>query len=61
MGDFGLAVQQTRVVEKEVGTPYYMAPEVIKGSYNCKADMWSVGVVMYWMFFSDFPFKGKNR
>ena len=34
------------------GTPTYTAPEVVygNGSYNCKADVWSMGVVFYELF-----------
>jgi serine/threonine protein kinase len=34
------------------GTPTYIAPEVVhgNGSYGCKADVWSMGVVFYEMF-----------
>src|ERR1700712_2292040 len=38
------------------GTPYYIAPEVIKGHYNNGADLWSVGVVMFVMLFGYPPF-----
>ena len=31
----------------QTGTPYYMAPEVIKGSYDEMCDMWSIGVITF--------------
>merc|ERR1712087_858890 len=38
------------------GTPYYTAPEVIKGDYSHPADMWSIGVIAYTMIFAMVPF-----
>ncbi len=31
----------------KIGTPYYIAPEVIEGSYDCMCDLWSTGVIAY--------------
>jgi serine/threonine-protein kinase ULK/ATG1 len=38
-----------------------MAPEVLKGcSYNTKADVWSLGVVLYECLFGYCPFEDKS-
>ncbi len=40
-----------------VGTPHYMAPEVLIGSgYSYSADYWSLGVTMYEIFYGVVPF-----
>ncbi|OMJ78520.1 hypothetical protein SteCoe_21623 [Stentor coeruleus] len=43
------------------GTFCYMAPEVLEGNYNEKADCWSLGIIMYLLLTKSFPYTGKNN
>jgi calcium-dependent protein kinase len=43
-----------------VGTPYYIAPEVLFRKYNEKCDIWSLGVILYMIIFNYPPFKGTD-
>ncbi|WCJ43801.1 Calcium-dependent protein kinase family protein [Euphorbia peplus] len=59
--DFGSAewLNEEGMMTGVVGTPYYVAPEVVMGrEYNEKADVWSVGVVLYVMLAGIPPFYG---
>jgi len=42
------------------GTPYYIAPEVLRENYNEKCDLWSCGVIFYILISGLPPFNGKN-
>lgn len=56
--DFGtsLMYDPSKKLEEKLGTAYYIAPEVIKKSYNEKCDMWSCGVIMYILISGEPPF-----
>ena len=60
---FGMYNPENKLQTFYCGTPNYMPPEItFKKPYNGqKADLWSLGVLVYKMFCADFPFKGKTK
>ena len=59
--DFGLSkASKNKNLSTVAGTPYYMAPEVLEGSYGQKADLWSLGVLLYTLVSGYLPFQGTN-
>jgi len=60
--DFGWAARS--IQDKRTtfcGTYEYMAPELVaKGTYNYKVDIWSLGVLLYELFHSEAPYKGRS-
>ena len=43
------------------GTPLFVAPEMIKGVYNEKVDIWSLGVTTFFILTGCCPFDSQNR
>lgn len=61
--DFGLSKTQQALQDSQqvAGTPFYIAPEVIDMKpYGTKADMWSVGVILYILLSGLMPFQGTD-
>jgi calcium-dependent protein kinase len=60
MIDFGLSkhFKYGEVQHEAVGTPYTVAPEVIRGSYDERCDVWAIGVITYLLLSGDPPFGG---
>lgn len=60
--DFGTAAKiRENPFTSLMGTPFYIAPEVIQGSYGQMCDVWSCGVILYIMLSGSPPFQGKNQ
>ena len=59
LGDFGISkyLGDDKDTRTQCGTPYYMPPEVVKGNpYDKKADIWSLGCVLYELIMYKRPF-----
>ena len=61
--DFGLSrkYNSNEKMHTILGTPYYVAPEVLKGDYDEKCDVWSIGAITYIMLCGEPPFVGKTN
>ena len=61
--DFGLSrkYDKEQKMHSILGTPYYVAPEVLKGEYDEKCDIWSIGAVSYLLLCGEPPFTGNSN
>ena len=65
LGDFGLAKKlsfRDEKISEMVGTPAYMAPEILENKgYSLEVDIWSLGVIMYYLIIGKLPFNKQNQ
>jgi serine/threonine-protein kinase 24/25/MST4 len=65
ISDFGISIKtnnDSNTKRTFVGTPWYMAPEVIKSeAYSSKADIWSVGCCFYHLLTGKKPYNNAGR
>lgn len=64
--DFGFARYEKpagKMTTVICGTPNYMAPELQRrvAHHSKPTDVWALGVILYYLLFEKFPFKGKNE
>lgn len=67
IGDFGFG----RIIEGDMNeavkmsrkcTPLYGSPQILFGqAYSSKADIWSIGIILYEMIYGNWPFYGKSE
>ena len=60
--DFGTAkiFKHNKKEKLIIGSSYYIAPEVLKQEYNEKADIWSIGVILFMLLTKKAPFSGST-
>lgn len=64
IGDFGFAKVGFSFTQTKLGTPYYMAPEVLdeeNKTYSSKCDLWSIGICYYFLLFGEMPFQDASN
>ena len=61
--DFGTCnyIKHKGMLTLKVGSPFYIAPEVLKGNYNNKCDIWSAGILLHILLVGQPPFCGSCR
>lgn len=61
--DLGLAAEipvKSQPLQSFVGTPFFMAPEILRRRYNEKCDLWSAGITIYGLASREMPFIGRS-
>ena len=62
--DFGVAknLEKKDYTNTIIGTSFYMSPEVILGKpYNFNADYWSLGIILYEIYYGKLPFNKNDE
>eukprot|EP01017_Pseudomicrothorax_dubius_P047251 TRINITY_DN8458_c0_g1_i1.p1 TRINITY_DN8458_c0_g1~~TRINITY_DN8458_c0_g1_i1.p1 ORF type:complete len:549 (+),score=107.64 TRINITY_DN8458_c0_g1_i1:94-1740(+) len=63
LADFGFSrlCEETERMNTLVGSPLYTAPQILKGErYTSKCDIWSIGVLTYYLLYTVFPWLAKS-
>ena len=61
ISDFGLSnLYKENIISKSIkGTSQFISPECLKGEeINDKSDIWSLGILIYYLLFQNYPYNG---
>ena len=62
--DYGVSKNIKNILKTHTGTVGYMAPEIMElkegNTFDDKCDLWSIGIIIYELFFGYIPYKGNN-
>ena len=64
LSDYGSSkfINLSNTITITKGTPLTMAPEILNGdNYSFKSDIWSLGIIIYFMLNKEYPYNGKNE
>jgi serine/threonine protein kinase len=62
--DYGISkhlLSLTNKLSTKMGTLNFIAPEILEGqSYDSKNDLWSLGIIIYFLYFHKYPYSGST-
>ena len=62
LSDYGFSKQDSEDTSINENISLCLAPEIINAEENLtKSDLWSLGVIIYYMYFKEYPYNGKNE
>jgi serine/threonine-protein kinase len=62
LADFGISrrIEGIQASKQLAGSYRFMAPEQLRGRASTQSDLWSLGVIAYWLLTGTLPFDGKT-
>ena len=61
LSDYGCSKEISNTMSF-LGIPLTIAPEILNGEdILSKSDLWSIGIIIYYMYFKEYPYYGKNE
>ncbi|CAD8124858.1 unnamed protein product [Paramecium sonneborni] len=60
--DFGIStkIKKNKKLSSQLGSMYFMAPEIFQKDYGQQIDIWACGVTLFYMIHKRYPFMGKT-